>query len=114
MSDQRATACMPDLVAAARVHPDLRPAVERLLAEKSADVLEVVERARARGEVPADTDASFVRDLLFGPTMFRMVQGRPPELEVMEQVTHVVVAGLRALAGTGGDGAGHPDDRHRG
>ena len=55
----------------------------------------LVQRAIERGEIPADTDADVVLDLLFGSAYHRLLQGhRPLTDQFARQVADLIVAGV--------------------
>ena len=59
----------------------------------------MVDRAIARGEIPARSDADVLMDMLYGPAYHRLLQGHlgfPPEF--VELVVAMVVAGAKAGA----------------
>ena len=59
----------------------------------------MVERAIERGELPSDTDADLVVELVFAPVIRRAVNGMgPAEEEFLEAAVDVILAGARAGA----------------
>lgn len=55
----------------------------------------MVERAIARGEIPADSDTDVVLDLVYGPAYHRMLHGHRPLTDAFNRaVVDVVVSGL--------------------
>ena len=59
----------------------------------------MLDRAIARGEVPAGTDREVALDLMFGAAQHRLLLGHLPLTEqFVRQVVDVIVAGLRALS----------------
>jgi predicted nucleotidyltransferase len=55
----------------------------------------LVQRAIARGEISADTDADVVLDLLFGSAYHRLLQGhRPLTDQFARRVVDLIVAGV--------------------
>jgi AcrR family transcriptional regulator len=57
----------------------------------------LVRRAVDRGEIPPDTDADVVLDLLFGSAYHRLLQGhRPLSDQFARRVVDLIVAGVRA------------------
>jgi len=80
-------------------HPD----VLRVKREAHADHVRVrgsvVERAIARGELPSDTDADLVVELVFAPVIRRVVNAlAPADEEFLQATVDVVLAGARAGA----------------
>jgi AcrR family transcriptional regulator len=66
------------LVAAAAHHPDLAAAHQAFVAERRRLGLEVVHRAVERGELPTDTDAGLLLDLIGAPIFYRAFVSRDP------------------------------------
>jgi len=57
----------------------------------------MLDRAVSRGEIPADTDASVVLDLVFGACYYRLLHGhRPLNEQFVNQVVDVVTIGVGA------------------
>jgi AcrR family transcriptional regulator len=57
----------------------------------------MLDRAISRGEIPADTDASVVLDLVFGACYYRLLHGhRPLNEQFVNQVVDVVTIGVGA------------------
>ncbi len=94
LSDNRIASCLPDILAASRVSPELRPLANRLLQEKSEPLRQILARAVTRGEIPADTDFDLVHALMFGPMFFLMFTGHRIELKLVNSVIDIVLAGL--------------------
>ncbi len=71
-------AMVPQLVAAAYIDPEMSD-IQRRNAEyhQSIDV-EIVERAKGRGEIPADTDSAHAALLFVAPIFYRKVNARQP------------------------------------
>ncbi len=66
-------------------------------------IISAVERAVARGELPAGTDPGLVMDPIFAPLHFRIaVFGEEPDLGYAERLVDVVLAGARSGAGSRG------------
>jgi AcrR family transcriptional regulator len=84
------------LIAEAQRDPDLAAAwrerfVERLRTQHRA----MLDRAVARGEIPAETDYEVVLDLLFGAAYHRLLHGHQPLTDKFaRQVVDLIVAGL--------------------
>jgi AcrR family transcriptional regulator len=91
--------CVPQLVAALPRSRALAREYRRFLAERRALTLGAVERAVARGDVPAETDPQVVADLLAGPIFYRHLVSRAPlDDAYADQVVAAVVAAVTALA----------------
>ena len=91
---------MRAVVAAGSHDAPLADASHRFWTERLALDGEIVERAIARGEVPAGTDPRTVIEAVLGPIYFRLlVTAEPPEPEFIERVVAMVAAGAAASAG---------------
>jgi AcrR family transcriptional regulator len=86
------------LVAEAQRDPALAAAWrERVFEPLRTSNTVLVRRAIDRGEIPADTDADVVLDLLFGSAYHRLLQGhRPLTDQFARRVTDLIVAGVTA------------------
>jgi len=90
---------LPHMHAAAQVDPDLGRQYRAFLAERRKPLILMVQRAVARGELPAGTDAEFVQELIQGPLYYRaVVIDRPVPRSHVEQVVDFALNGLRAAA----------------
>jgi hypothetical protein len=58
----------------------------------------MVERAIAHDEIPRDSDIDVLMDTLYGPAYHRLLQGRLPLKDFVQQVVTVVVAGAKREA----------------
>ena len=88
---------MPHMHAAAQVDADLGRQYRAFLAERRKPLVLMVQRAIARGELPAGTDAEFVQELIHGPLYFRaVVIDRPVPRSHVEQLVDFALNGLRA------------------
>jgi AcrR family transcriptional regulator len=69
----------------------------RFLDSRERGIQELWSRAVSRGEVEADIDPDLAMDLVFGPLMWRLVNGRPPLTnEEANTIADAVLNGLRA------------------
>jgi AcrR family transcriptional regulator len=86
------------LIAEVQGNPALAAAWrERVFEPLRAGNTVLVQRAIDRGEIPADTDADVVLDLLFGSAYHRLLQGhRPLTDQFARRVTDLIVAGVTA------------------
>jgi len=86
------------LVAEAQRDPELAAAWrDRVIGPLRASNTILVRRAIGRGEIPADTDADVVLDLLFGSAYHRLLQGhRPLTDQFARRVVDVIVSGVTA------------------
>ena len=70
---------------------------DQVIAPLRAQYSIILDRGVTRGEIPAETDAGIVLDLLFGACYYRLLQGqRPPTEQFVNQIVDVVAAGARA------------------
>jgi EmrB/QacA subfamily drug resistance transporter len=78
--------------------PELTPSLRAVLVEpRRRELVEMVERGRARGEVRANVDAELVIDALLGPLYLRtLVTGAPLERETVEGLVDLVLGGVVA------------------
>jgi len=77
------------------------PTVDKLAREQKQQqrsaLVPLIERAIARGELPATADAEFVNELIFGPLFARLITwGDRPDDVFIIQVVETVLAGVRA------------------
>jgi AcrR family transcriptional regulator len=87
--------CVPQLVAAVSRTPELAGEHARFVAERRHHALAAVARAIGRGEVPPDTDASLVVDLLAGPIFYRHLVCRGAlDVDYADRVVDAVLASL--------------------
>ena len=92
------------LIAAAQHDPDLAVAWrDHVMGPLRARHIVMLDRAIARGEIPADTDKDVVLDLLFGAAYHRLLHGHRPLSDRF--VCHVVETIVTGTA----DGASSPD-----
>jgi len=69
---------------------------DQVIAPLRAQYSIMLDRAVSRGEIPADTDAGVVLDLIFGACYYRLLQRRPLNEQFVKQVVDVVAAGVGA------------------
>jgi AcrR family transcriptional regulator len=80
-------------------HPDVMRVKREVHADHVRVRVIVVERAIARGELPSDTDADLVVELVFAPVLRRVTSGLGSvDEEFLEAAVDVVLAGARAGA----------------
>jgi len=83
------------LVAAAATSPAVAEATHSFWAERLRLTGEIVTRATARGELPADVDANVVIEALVGALYVRLLlTGEPLDAAVADQVAGAVAAGF--------------------
>ena len=89
---------IPDLVAEATRMPELARAIATTIGEpRRALARTKLERAMARGELPADTDLEMAQDLVAALVYWRMVVRQAPvEPDYLDRVTDTALRALRA------------------
>jgi AcrR family transcriptional regulator len=98
-------------VATAATHdPVLAAALNDLVLSQPRRILAVVlDRAAARGEIPADRDLALVPDVVMGLNMVRLVTGRPIDRVFVRRVLEDVVVPLATAPSRGSSpGASQP------
>ncbi|MFV2063826.1 MAG: TetR/AcrR family transcriptional regulator [Chloroflexota bacterium] len=71
-------ALIPQLLAAASIDPQMRAIQKERHAHYTSFYVEIVERAKARGEVPPDTDAAYAASLFTAPVFARHLEALEP------------------------------------
>jgi AcrR family transcriptional regulator len=90
---------MPCLIDAASRDVEIGTLLERLKDERERPVRTIVERAQARGELPADLDLRVVIGTIIGPLVFRkIVQRLPLDEAYVHACLDVAISGLQATA----------------
>ena len=89
---------LPDLIGQIQHDPDLAVSYrERVLEPLRQQHRIMLDRAIARGEIPASTDREVALDLLFGAAQHRLLLGHLPLTDrFVRQVVDVIVAGIQA------------------
>ncbi len=83
-----------------RAHPDVDPIARNLRQHNRAARIALVERAIARGQLPPGTDPELVVDLLFSPTISRILtHGQALSERQVSAMVDVALAGLATGAG---------------
>lgn len=81
---------------------------DQVVAPLRAQFSMMLDRAISRGEIPADTDAGIVLDLVFGACYYRLLHGhRPLNEQFVNQVVDVVAVGVGAKPELGQSLQGH-------
>ncbi len=89
---------MPCLIDAAGRDPEIGLLLDRIGVERQRPIMEIVERAQARGELPADLDARVVVGTIVGPIVFRKLIWRQPiDAAYLSGCLDVAIAGLSTL-----------------
>jgi AcrR family transcriptional regulator len=92
---------MPALIEAAGRDDGIELLVDRIAQERQRPILDIVERAQGRGELPPDLDPRVVVGTIVGPVVFRKLIWRQPiDAAYLTGCLDVAVAGLQAAAGT--------------
>lgn len=92
---------MPSLIEAASRDSEIELLVDRVSQERQRPILDIVERAQARGELPAELDPRVVVGTIVGPIVFRKLIWRQPlDAAYLQGCLDVAVAGLKASAPT--------------
>jgi AcrR family transcriptional regulator len=74
-----ASQIIPDLLAEAGRDPQMAQTLHQALRDAQKDVgVQLIDRAVARGELPADTDFDVALDLVVGPLYWRLAVARQP------------------------------------
>jgi AcrR family transcriptional regulator len=90
---------MPSLLGASVRDPELDRLTQQLSEERARPVLEILARAVARGELPADLDEEVALGLIVGPLLYRKLHRRRPlTARHLEACIDAAVAGLKAAA----------------
>jgi AcrR family transcriptional regulator len=93
---------MPCLIDAAGRDTEIEGLLDRIALERQQPILVIVERAQARGELPADLDARVVVGTIVGPIVFRKLVWRQPlDAAYLTGCLDVAIAGLSSLQAPG-------------
>lgn len=88
----------PQMIAAAKVNPDVAEAYGAFIAERRRPMHTVLERAVRRGELSAELDLDIVHDLLVAPLLYRwLVSDGPVDERVTGALVDIVLAGVQAV-----------------
>lgn len=89
---------VPSLIAAAMSDPEIDRLTRALAEERRQPMIELLTRARDRGELPDDLDPDVAYDVIMGPLIFRKIHRREPINDAyLDGVIEVAIAGLNAL-----------------
>jgi AcrR family transcriptional regulator len=95
MNDPANRAVVAGLVSESVADPDLAQAFLGWYRQRNARPKEILERAIARGELPAGIDLELVNDLLLGPLFLRsVVRGERLDPSLVDETVDVVLAGF--------------------
>ncbi len=91
----------PQLIAAAKVNPDVGDTYKAFVEQRRLPMRMVLERAIDRGELQRTIDLALVQDLLVAPFFYRsFISDGPTDSTVVAQLLDIVLAGLDALSRT--------------
>lgn len=95
LTDQELQRVFPQMIAAAKVNPDVADAYREFIAQRREPLQVVLQRAVARGEIDPEADLQVVHDLLVAPLMYRwLVSDAPIDATVVGRIIAVVTAGV--------------------
>ncbi|MGD9705249.1 MAG: TetR/AcrR family transcriptional regulator [Acidimicrobiia bacterium] len=84
----------PQMIAAAKVNPDVADAYRAFITERRKPLRTVLDRGVARGELPADADLDLIHDLLVAPVLYRwLVSDGTVDDDVVARIIDLVLAG---------------------
>jgi AcrR family transcriptional regulator len=87
------SAILPALLAEARSDPTVEDALRNVWAWRIGVLTEILDRAKARREIPRDTDVQHVREVLDGPILLRIVvTGEPMDLVFADRLVEDAMA----------------------
>lgn len=94
MSDNAVwNAILPALLSEARTDPTVRDTLSAVWAWRIEVLTEILERAKARREIPLDTDVQHVREVIDGPLLLRVVvTGEPMDLVFADRLVEDAMA----------------------
>jgi AcrR family transcriptional regulator len=85
----------PQMVAAAKVNPDVADAYRSFIAERRLPLMAVLQLAVERGEIHPSHDLDVVYDILVAPLMYRwLVTDAPIDDDVIRSIIDLALAGL--------------------
>jgi AcrR family transcriptional regulator len=88
---------MPCLLDAASRDPEIATLLERIKDERETPIRAIIERAQARGELPADLDVRVAIGTIIGPIVFRkLAQRQPIDEDYVRGCLDVAITGLQA------------------
>ena len=87
------SAILPALLAEARTDPTVEDALRSVWAWRTGVLTEILDRAKARREIAADTDVQHIREVLDGPILLRIVvTGEPMDLVFADRLVEDAMA----------------------
>ena len=95
LTDRELQRVFPQMIAAAKVNPEVADAYRAFVAQRRAPLQMVLQRAVMRGEIDPGADLEVVQDLLIAPLMYRwVVTDAPIDEHVVRQIISTVTAGV--------------------
>ncbi len=95
LSDRELQRVYPQMIAAAKVNPDVAEAYAEYVAQRRAPLRAVLLRGVERGEIDPNVDLDVVQDLFVAPIMYRwIVTDAPIDDAVIKQIIATVTAGI--------------------
>jgi AcrR family transcriptional regulator len=99
-ADRRMMGVISGVATAAARDPELEAAVrEQVLSRPRGLLRQVLERARARGEIAAERDLELVPDVLIGMNALRLILGQPPDRAFVRRVFDEIIYPLVTSTG---------------
>ena len=82
----------PQMIAAARVNPEVADQYREFIAQRRVPMLTVLRRAVDRGEIDRSIDLDIAHDMLVAPMLYRwMLTDQPIDAELVERVVSLVL-----------------------
>lgn len=95
LTDSELQRVFPQMIAAAKVNPDVAEAYAEYVEHRRAPLRAVLVRGVERGEIDPHADLDVVQDLLVAPIMYRwIVTDAPIDEAVIKQIIATVTAGI--------------------
>lgn len=99
LSDRELQRVFPQMIAAAKVNPDVADAYRAFVEQRRAPMRAVLLRGVERGEIDPALDLEVVQDLVIAPLMYRwIVTDAPIDDPMIRQVIATVTAGVAVRA----------------
>ena len=99
LTDRELQRVFPQIIAAAKVNPDVADAYRAFIAQRRLPLQMVLQRGVERGEINPSVDLEVVHDLLIAPLMYRwVVTDAPIDAAVIRQIIAIVTAGIAVTA----------------
>ena len=95
LGERDARRVFPQMIAAAKVNPDVAEAYRAYIAERRRPMEAILVRAADRGEIREGVDLEVVHDLIVAPLLYRwLLTDAPVDDEVFERTISIVLAGI--------------------